>query len=246
MDASAANPGPQPALGAVSPEGLASGPIGVLAALDAELGGLPARAAAGMRRQGLELFAMELEEREVLVTAAGVGVAAAAHGAAVLVAEGVRTLLVVGTCGGMRSDLRPGTLVHCERAVQADLEVRAGREVQATSGLLQAWRSAAPGVVGTFLTRDRMVRSPWTRLRLRRAWPSAVSADMETAAALAVGGRAGCCIAALRVVTDGAGWRARRTFMENAEGMAGRPADAVEGLLRELPDPPSSAPRASL
>lgn len=222
------------------------GPVGVLAALDLELGELPQRAAAGMRRQGIELFALELAEREVLVTAAGVGIAAAAHGAAVLVAEGVRTLLVVGTCGALRPGLRPGTLVHCERAVQADLEVRAGREVQTTAALTQAWQGVAPGPAGTFLTRDRMVRSPWTRLRLRRAWPRALSADMETAAALSVGARAGCCIAALRIVTDGAGWRARRTFVENVEGMAGRPADAVEGLLREFPVPPSSVQRASL
>ena len=236
------NPGPQPALGAVSPEELASGPIGVLAALDAELE--DSARGGGMRRQGLA--SSPWNSRSARCSSPPPGSGSRPPRGAVLAAEGVRTLLVVGTCGGLRPDVRPGTLVHCERAVQADLEVRAGREVQATSGLLQAWRAAVPGVVGTFLTRDRMVRSPWTRLRLRRAWPSAVSADMETAAALAVGDRAGCCIAALRVVTDGAGWRARRTFMENVEGMAGRPADAVEGLLRELPDPPSSAPRASL
>jgi nucleoside phosphorylase len=223
-----------PELTSVDPEGPAPEPVGVLAALPIELGSLPSRAEAGMRRQGLELHALELAQREVLVTACGVGLAAAAHGAAVLAAEGVRTLLVVGTCGALRRGMPPGTLVHCSRAVQADLEVRAGRETEASPELLEAWQRVAGGQAGVFLSRDRMVRSPWARGRLLRAWPAAVSVDMETGAAFAVAERAGCRMAALRVVTDRAGWGARQTFAKNVEGMAGGPADAVEELLLEL------------
>ena len=86
------------------------GPGRLLAALDLSRGA-PAAGGRG-DAQGIELFALELAEREVLATAAGVGIAAAAHGAAVLVAEGVRTLPAVGTCGacGLASARDPRAL----------------------------------------------------------------------------------------------------------------------------------------
>lgn len=224
-------------------------PIGILSALRGELGSWPGRAERTRRIAGLDVFESNRGDRPVLATVAGVGKVAAAHGASVLITAGARILLIVGTAGGLRRGLVPGTMVHCRTAFQADLAVRETRQVEADPDLLAAWSSATAGETGWFLTADRPVLTPWRRFRLARAFAGPCVADMETAAAGAVAHRAGVPWAALRAVTDRAGWGASLGFRKNYPGQAGRAADAVEDLLRVLAstsglNPATSEPRS--
>jgi adenosylhomocysteine nucleosidase len=219
---------------------------GVLCALPEELGGL-ARAA-GERRSllGLELLEMELGGQGLLACVSGVGKVNAARAATLLLAQGIERLLIVGTCGGLRAHLGPGTLVHCARAIQTDLAVRAGRECTADGAILAAWQAEVGGRAGSFLTADRPVLSLWRRLRLARAFAGDCVADMETAAAAAVARAGGIPWGALRAVTDRAGHLGLASFRHHYPVQAGRAADSVAGLLQRLAGTPGEAPRPTL
>lgn len=216
---------------------------GIVCALPRELGLWRERVRARRRVHGLEVLELDapLPARAVVC---GIGKVAAARGVAALCAvDGGRAplsrLWVVGTCGGLRSDLPVGTLVHCTSAVQADLGVRDGRETQADEALRRVWQSVAPGREGRFLTADRAVLSPLRRFRLSRAWPGPAVADMETGAAAAFAAACGIPFAALRAVTDRAGWFGGASFKANYETQAPRAADTLlplwETLGREPP-----------
>lgn len=210
-------------------------PWGVVCALPEELGSLARSAVRTYSRQGFELRALELDGEAVLACICGVGKVPAAHGTALLLSEGVRRgLFVVGVCGGLRQALSPGTLVHCERAIQADSAVRASREAAPDPELARAWREVAGGELGWFVTADRPVLSLWRRLRLARAFRGACVADMETAAAGAVCARAGVPWAALRAVTDRATGAGLAAFKAHFPSQAGRAADTIPRLLEHL------------
>lgn len=209
--------------------------VGVLCAMPEELGSLRERASSQRVRHGLEIFELAGFSQPVLACAAGIGKVAAARATSILIAEGAqRALLVVGTCGGLRQNLVPGTLVHCGTAAQVDLGVRAGRAAHSDEALRAAWRGVAPGVEGWFLTADRPVLSLWRRLQLARAYAGPCVADMETAAAGAVAHAAGVPWAGLRAVTDRATWFGTRAFRANFRTQAGRAADTVPALLAAL------------
>ncbi|MDA1263777.1 MAG: hypothetical protein O2816_01710 [Planctomycetota bacterium] len=210
-----------------------AGPFGVIAALPKELGSL---AEGGVARSigRLEVIATEVGGAPVLATISGVGKVCAARAASLLVAEGVRGFLVVGTCGGLVRGLVPGALVHCTTAFQTDLAVREGREVEAYAPWRETWKSVRPGAEGWFLTADRPVITPWRRLRLRRAFQGICVADMETAAVAAVARLGALPWAALRIVTDMAGPLTARRFRENYPTLAPLPADSLMDLLPRL------------
>lgn len=205
-------------------------PVGVLCALAPELGRLAGLARGRRSVQNLELLELP-GELPTLACVAGVGKVHAARGAALLLASGARTLLVVGTCGGLSRGLAPGDLVHCTTAFQVDLALREGRSCDADGGLRERWERVAPGQRGWFLTADRPVLTPWRRLRLARAFRGPCVADMETAAAAAVARAAGVPFAGLRVVTDRAGWGTPVAFRANFPRLAGVAADTLPGLL---------------
>jgi nucleoside phosphorylase len=211
------------------------GALGILCALPAELGGLASRSSRVRMRQGLEIHELDLGGSRALACVGGVGKVMAARAASLLIAEGAeRALLVVVTCGGLRQDLVPGTLVHCTTAAQVDLAIRHHRELAADRDLVLSWRRVAPGVEGWFLTADKPVLSLWRRLRLARAFAGPCVADMETAAAAAVAHSAGVPWAGLRVVTDRATAFAPAAFRLNFGSLAGRAADTVGALAAEL------------
>ena len=216
-------------------EGRDHAPVGVLAALEAELAPLLERATARRLVQGLTVYEVADGPLAIHLCVAGIGKVRAARGAALLLANGqLRALLVVGVAGGLVRSLAPGALVHCTRAVQADLAVRAEREVEASADLRRLWRAVAPGPEGWFLTADRPVLSPWRRLRLARAFAGPCVADMETAAAGAVAQLAGVPWAALRAVSDRAGLAGGAEFRMNFPAQAGRAAATVPELVRRL------------
>lgn len=227
-------------------------PYAILAALPEELAVLRERVTQRRTSLGLEIWELDFEGVRALACIGGVGKVQAAHATSVLLSCGAtRGLFVVGVCGGLRQALAPGTLVHCERAVQTDLALRAEREVFADEKLREAWRAVAPGPSGWFLTADRPVLSLWRRLRLARAFAGACVADMETAAAGAVARRAGVPWAALRAVTDRATQAGLIAFRKNFLVQADRAAATLPELLnpssngRKRLDPPVPGALAS-
>ncbi len=221
----------------IQERGPESAVTGVICALPAELGGLAGGRVGARQRQGLELLELDCGGAPLLACISGVGKVRAARAATILLAEGVARLLVVGTCGGLKRHLTPGTLLHCRKAIQADLGVREGRESLADPEILSHWRREAPGGEGTYLTADKAVLSPWRRLRLARALRGDCVADMETAAVAAVAEAAGAPWGALRAVTDGAGWFGSAAFRVHYPVQAGRAADTIPGLLNRLAPP---------
>jgi adenosylhomocysteine nucleosidase len=209
--------------------------VGVLAALELELAPLAAGAAVLAEAHGLVLRESRVDGARLVLCVAGVGKVRAARGAALLLAAApLRALLVVGVAGGLVRSLAPGAFLHCTRAVQADLAVREGREVESSAELRRLWRAVAPGEEGWFLTADRPVLSAWRRLRLARAFAGPCVADMETAAAGAVAHLAGVPWAALRAVSDGAGFGGGAEFRRNFPAQAGRAAETVPALVRRI------------
>ena len=213
-----------------------AGVEGIVCALAGELGVWATRVRSRQQVLGLEVLELDAP-RPARAVICGIGKVAAARGVAALCHAGpapLGRLWVVGTCGGLVASLPVGTLVHCTRAVQADLGVRADREVEADARLRAAWQAVAPGPEAHFLTADRAVLSPLRRFRLTRAWPGPAVADMETAAAAAVAAGCGIPFAALRAVTDRAGWFGGSTFRANYETQGPRAADTLLPLWEKL------------
>ena len=212
-----------------------SGALGLICALSGELGPWAGRGEPLADPGGVSLRRITEEEQELFTCVSGVGKVAAARGAEALLRAGAtRGLLVVGTCGALTQGLEIGDLVHCERAVQADLGLEGGHEVRPGRDLLEAWEALVEGPRCDYLTADRAVMSPWRRLRARRWIQGAAVADMETAAIGAVSEAWGIPWAALRAVTDRAGWGSERSFKKRYPVEAGRAADTVKGLLAQM------------
>jgi adenosylhomocysteine nucleosidase len=210
--------------------------IGILCALPGELGSLAEHERGRRRHLGVEILELTLAGRPCLACVAGVGKVLAARAAAALISAGAHEgLLVVGTCGGLRQSLAPGTLVHCTSAFQVDLASRHARHVDAHVELRRAWQAVAPGVEGWFLTADRPVLSLWRRVRLARAFAGPCVAEMETAAAAVVAQHAGVPWAGLRAVTDRATPAGALSFRWNFPEQASRAADSVPSLLARWP-----------
>ncbi len=220
---------------------------GVICALPAELGALRQAVVGRVACSGAEVLEIEAEGQHIDAVVCGIGKVFAARAASVLLGRGAPRLLVVGTCGGLKRGLGPGTLVHCTRAAQTDLAVREGRETDSDATLREAWQAVAPGSAGWFLTADRPVLSLWRRLRLARAFSGDCVADMETAAVAALAGGAGVPWAALRAVTDRATWLGSASFQHHYPVQAGRAADTIPALLRCLVSPrPASGAAAAV
>lgn len=220
----------------------APGPTGIVAALRRELEPLEPFVRATRTRQGVELLELDLNGHRALATVGGVGKVAAARAATVVLAAGAERLLVVGVCGALVRSLATGELVHCSRAAQTDLAVREGREVDPDPVLVELWRSVSPGAAGWFLTADRPVLTPWRRLRLARAFRGPCVADMETAAIAAVAASAGIPWAALRAVSDLAGFGTAVSFRRNFPRVAGLAAATVPLLCAKLRERWSALP----
>ncbi len=213
------------------------GEMGLVVALPEELG--PFRGKGDpFELGGLQITRHRVGDTVLLCAVAGVGKVAAARAGALLIAAGARrALLVAGVCGALRRNMKVGDLIHCARTAQADLALREGRELDPDGTLLATWRRVVPGSAGWFLTADRPVLSPWRRLRLARAFAGPCVADMETAAVARVADFAGVPWAALRAVTDSAGFGAGGHFRANFPTQAGRAAGTVEALVHALARP---------
>ena len=216
-------------------KGESEGVVGLLSALPGELGSWGGRGEVIARRGGLEVRRIIEGDDEVLTCVGGVGKVCAARAAEALFHAGVRRgLLIVGTCGSLSRGIGPGMLVHCGEAIHADLSPERCGETRPDSGLLEAWMQVAPGPVVDFLTADRPVMSPWRRWKARQRARGPCVAEMETAAAGACAQAKGVPWAALRSVTDLAGWGSHQAFRKRYPVEAGRAADTVMGLLAQI------------
>jgi adenosylhomocysteine nucleosidase len=207
-----------------------SGPELLVCALPAELGPF----ARELEQVGEFDWAGQLGGTPWHAAVVGVGKVAAASATAQRIERlAPRGLTMVGVCGGLDWTTRPGDLVHCARAVQADFALRSEREVEPDPGRTAALAAAAGSRAAWFLTADRPALSPWRRLRLARAYTEGQGpvADMETAAVAWVARRAGVPWSALRAVSDGLGWGRRSSFRANFGAQAGRAAEVVRDCL---------------
>lgn len=209
--------------------------FGLVCALEGELGGLASRRIGTRRALGLEVAVLACEGARVLAVVSGIGKVRAAHAASALIAAGVdRALLVVGTCGALVRGLGPGDLVHCASALDHATGTRHDRESHSDPRLRAAWQEIVPGPDVRFFTVDKPVLSHFRRAHLARSRPGPSTVDMETAAAALVADAAGIPWAALRVVTDRAGFGAAQSFRQHFAAYGGRPADTVPILLGRL------------
>ncbi len=212
-----------------------AGGFGLISALPAELGSWGGRGEVVAQAGGFEIRRSAHEGDEVFTCVCGVGKVSAALAAQALIHAGAqRGILVVGTCGALTRGVEAGALVHCGVAVQADLALEGGHAVRPAPSLLEAWEGVVEGPRVGFLTADRAVMSPWRRWRARRRVPGPCVAEMETAAIGAAAEAFGVPWAALRAVTDHAGWGSHQAFRKRYPVQAGRAADTVKGLLAQI------------
>lgn len=212
-----------------------SGGIGLMSALPGELGAWSGLGEVVYRGGGFQVRRTVEEGDEVFTCVSGVGKVCAARAAEALIGAGARRgILVVGTCGALTGGVKAGALVHCGEAVQADLALNKGMKVRPDAHLLEAWESVVEGQRVGFLTADRPVMNPWRRWRARQLVSGPSVADMETAAIGAAAEGWGVPWAALRAVTDHAGWGSHKAFQKRYPVQAGRAADTVRGLLAQI------------
>src|SRR5687767_11612264 len=114
--------------------------LGILAALEGELGALAPMRGGTKRVRGIEVSEADLAGRRALVAISGIGKVRAAHAAAALLASGAdRALLVVGTCGALTSGLSIGDLVHSTTALDYSNGSSFDRESTSDPALRAAW-----------------------------------------------------------------------------------------------------------
>jgi adenosylhomocysteine nucleosidase len=243
--------------------------IALLAALEAEAAGVAAALAAegpvrSERRCGRPLTYGTLAGRPVVLAVTGIGKAAAAMTAA-LVVEAADAVLVVGTAGGLGAGVRPGDLVVATAVLQHDLDARplferwrqpelgfsrfpadptvaAALVAAAEESAAGANRGAALGLPqpvchrGLVVSGDTFVGSADLARRLRADLPDALAVDMESAAVGQVCAAAGTPFGVVRAVSDRADGDASVDFTRFLDTVAGPLGrDLAVQALRRLP-----------
>jgi uridine phosphorylase len=156
-------------------------------------------------RRGLWGYTGVAPDGELLtVQSTGMGGPSAAIVAEELFDLGARTLLRIGTCGALSSELELGRLLAVRSALAYDGASRAlgaGDRVEGDPELLHALVSAG-GALGATVVSSDLFYDPRGELPERWLAEGAVAVEMEAAAVFSVararGGRAGCLLA----VTD--------------------------------------------
>jgi uridine phosphorylase len=147
----------------------------------------------------------------ITVCSHGIGAPGAAIAFEELAAAGAKTIVRVGTCGGLQPDLGPGGVVIATAAVSNNGYTRevvpdgfpAVADPTITAALRRAWQAhpatASPGRIGTVLSRDAFYQglaAPAIPDYLMLSRGGALAVEMECAALFIVG--------ALRQVATGA------------------------------------------
>jgi len=159
--------------------------------------------------------------------------------AAIVISElhdlGARTLLRVGTCGGIEPALGLGELLIVSEAISADgtsQALGAGARIAASAPLLERIRAAAgPDVrVGPVVTTDVFYDE---RAGIERRWlaEGALAVEMEAATLFALAARRGFAAGALLIVSDLILPERRRIDVESLRGAELRLGEAAAGAL---------------
>ena len=214
---------------------------------------------------GLEARAGQLDGRDVVVAASGVGKVRAATTATLLVERfGCRALVLSGVAGGLSASLGIGDLVIAERVIDIDY----GRLTDAGRRVYQPGTLPLPGVLpdpgyrlpahlvdrvrarlaaagltatlGTVLTGDAFLASARLRDELAAQW-SALAIEMEGSAVCGVAERFGVPWLVLRALSDRAGDESVTDFTAFLSSAAATSARLVRELLPILDPVPMPA-----
>ncbi len=203
---------------------------------------------------GLEARRGQLDGREVVVAASGVGKVKAASTATLLVERfGCRALMLTGVAGGLDKALAIGAIVVADRVIDIDYGriTDAGRiiyqpgtlplpEVRPDPGyrlpttsisrILETLdASGSVATLGTIISGDAFLASPRVRDELAGEW-EALAIEMEGSALCGVAERFGLPWLVVRALSDRAGEESLvdfRTFLESAAASSAR-------IVREL------------
>jgi len=237
-------------------------PVGILCALPQEQELLVAALGDPPPLPGgaLEARRGQLDGREVVVAAAGVGKVKAASTATLLVERlGCRALVLSGVAGGLGQTLAIGDLVVADRVIDIDYGrvTDAGRivyqpgtlpipEVKPEPGYVLepatvervTQRIAASGLratLGTVVTGDAFLASPRVRDELAAEW-SALAIEMEGSAVCGVAERFGVPWLVVRALSDRAGEDSLGDFASFVASAAASSARLVRELLPVFDD----------
>lgn len=145
-----------------------------------------------------------LDGRPLTIQSTGMGGPSAAIVIAELAELGARTLVRVGTCGGLDPSLELGDLLVVTAAMAGDGTSRAlagAPRVSPDAGLLTALREAGGARAGTVLSTDLFYdTAPGSEEGWRQQ--GAMAVEMETATLFALAARRRLRAAALLIVTD--------------------------------------------
>jgi DeoD family purine-nucleoside phosphorylase len=143
---------------------------------------------------------------ELTIQSTGMGGPSAAIVIAELAALGARTLIRVGTCGGLHESLRLGELIIASESIADDGTSRAlgaGERTQGSPKLLATLAAAADGSArtGTIASTDLFYDgAEGSEQRWQAA--GALAVEMETATLFTLAARRGLAAAAVLVVSD--------------------------------------------
>lgn len=177
-------------------------------------------------------------DRRPLVRSSGARPARAYALSRELIGEGCQGLVSFGTAGGLKADLKPGTLVLADKVVRDD-----GKVFQASKPWLERMEKAVDGpgaVTGAAIAgSDTVVANPQAK-RALAAKTSAVAVDMESHAVARAAEEAGVPFLVVRVVADSL----ERTLPEWILGTVGesggtRYGAVLSGLARHPWDLPA-------
>lgn len=177
-------------------------------------------------------------DRRPLVRSSGARPARAYALSRELIGEGCQGLVSFGTAGGLKADLKPGTLVLADSVVRDD-----GKVFQASKPWLERMEKAVAGpgtVTGAAIAGSDTVAADPEAKRALAAKTSAVAVDMESHAVARAAEEAGVPFLVIRVIADSL----ERTLPEWILGTVGesggtRPGAVLWGLARHPWDLPA-------
>lgn len=177
-------------------------------------------------------------DRRPLVRSSGARPARAYALSRELIGEGCQGLVSFGTAGGLKADLKPGTLVLAESVVRDD-----GKVFQVSKPWLERMEKAVTGpaaVTGAAIAGSDTVAANPEAKRALAAKTSAVAVDMESHAVARAAEEAGVPFLVVRVIADSL----QRTLPEWILGTVGesggtRPGAVLSGLARHPWDLPA-------
>jgi purine-nucleoside phosphorylase len=184
--------------------------------------------------RGLWGYTGRARDGELLtVQSTGMGGPSAAIVAEELMALGARTVVRIGTCGGLAPDLRLGELLVADEVIAADGASRAlgaGERLHPSAALTDALVAATGGRAGTVVSTDVFYER---RPEAAVGWVAdgALAVEMEAAAVLQVASLHGVEAACLLAVSDLLGPERTRIGADELEAAGLRLGEAAYAAL---------------